>query len=181
MVDISVFAWANPWRQECQIHKNSPNWGKKPFHFRDGEDVHVIRRQASGRTGCEWVLPVQCRDQPPGRQWRCPLFLPSGGSPSHPSRSPGPAYTWGHRWRPLTWMHVHRLCIIHTQISTHALMASVTDPIWLTFSRRQLQALSSTAFCILRGLVTVKSSPTTWEEKKQDEENSNQFIRYRFN
>lgn len=50
---------------------------------------------------------------------------------------------------------------IYTQKSTHALMASVTEPIWLTFSSRQLQAFSSTARCILRGLVTVKSSPTT--------------------
>lgn len=49
---------------------------------------------------------------------------------------------------------------IHTK-STHALMASVTEPIWLTFSSRQLQAFSSTARCILRGLVTVRSSPTT--------------------
>ncbi len=49
---------------------------------------------------------------------------------------------------------------IHTK-STHALIASVTEPIWLTFSNRQLQAFSSTARCILRGLVTVRSSPTT--------------------
>lgn len=66
----------------------------------------------------------------------------------------------------LTCMHVYepmRQClpIIYTETSTHALMASVTEPIWLTFSSRQLQAFTSTACCILRGLVTVKSSPTT--------------------
>jgi hypothetical protein len=39
-------------------------------------------------------------------------------------------------------------------------MASETEPIWLTFKRRQLQAFFSTAVVILFGLVTVKSSPT---------------------
>lgn len=66
----------------------------------------------------------------------------------------------------LTWQACTRTCVpipmqqIHSE-STHALMASVTEPIWLTLSSRQLQALSSTARCILRGLVTVRSSPTT--------------------
>ncbi|KAG7215549.1 hypothetical protein INR49_014716, partial [Caranx melampygus] len=45
---------------------------------------------------------------------------------------------------------------------TYACMASVTEPIWLTLSSRQLQARSSAAFSILFGLVTVRSSPTTW-------------------
>lgn len=45
---------------------------------------------------------------------------------------------------------------------THAWMASVTEPIWLTFSSRQLQAFSSTARSIRLGLVTVRSSPTIW-------------------
>lgn len=45
---------------------------------------------------------------------------------------------------------------------THAWMDSVTEPIWLTFSRRQLQAFCSTAFWMRLGLVTVKSSPTIW-------------------
>ena len=45
---------------------------------------------------------------------------------------------------------------------THAWMASVTEPIWLTFSSRQLQAFSSTARSIRFGLVTVRSSPTIW-------------------
>ena len=41
-------------------------------------------------------------------------------------------------------------------------MDSVTEPIWLTFSSRQLQAFFSTAWAILLGLVTVRSSPTIW-------------------
>ena len=41
-------------------------------------------------------------------------------------------------------------------------MASVTEPIWLTFNSRQLQAFSSTARSIRLGLVTVRSSPTIW-------------------
>lgn len=45
---------------------------------------------------------------------------------------------------------------------THAWMDSVTEPIWLTFSSRQLQAFFSTAWAILLGLVTVRSSPTIW-------------------
>lgn len=45
-------------------------------------------------------------------------------------------------------------------------MDSVTEPIWLTFSSRQLQAFLSTACWILFGLVTVKSSPTIWLEQK---------------
>lgn len=45
---------------------------------------------------------------------------------------------------------------------THAWMASVTEPIWLTFKSRQLQARSSAAFSILLGFVTVRSSPTIW-------------------
>merc|ERR1719430_1524395 len=43
-----------------------------------------------------------------------------------------------------------------------ALMLSVTEPIWLTLSSRQLQAFFSTAVWILLGLVTVRSSPTIW-------------------
>ena len=39
-------------------------------------------------------------------------------------------------------------------------MDSVTDPIWLTFKSKQLQAFWSIAIWILFGLVTVKSSPT---------------------
>lgn len=39
-------------------------------------------------------------------------------------------------------------------------MDSVTEPIWLTFSSKQLQAFFSTAWAILLGLVTVRSSPT---------------------
>lgn len=46
--------------------------------------------------------------------------------------------------------------------STHAWMDSVTEPIWLTLSSRQLQAFFSTAWAILLGLVTVRSSPTIW-------------------
>lgn len=45
---------------------------------------------------------------------------------------------------------------------THAWMASVTEPIWLTLSSRQLQAFSSTARSMRFGLVTVRSSPTIW-------------------
>lgn len=45
---------------------------------------------------------------------------------------------------------------------THAWIDSVTEPIWLTFSSRQLQAFFSTAWAILLGLVTVRSSPTIW-------------------
>lgn len=45
---------------------------------------------------------------------------------------------------------------------THAWMDSVTEPIWLTFNNRQLQAFFSTAWAILLGLVTVRSSPTIW-------------------
>lgn len=41
-------------------------------------------------------------------------------------------------------------------------MDSVTEPIWLTFSSRQLQAFFSMAWLILLGLVTVRSSPTIW-------------------
>lgn len=41
-----------------------------------------------------------------------------------------------------------------------ALIDSVTDPIWFTFNRRQLQAFLSTAVWILVGFVTVRSSPT---------------------
>lgn len=69
----------------------------------------------------------------------------------------------------LTWKGAKETCAsavphmrAHTG-STHALMASVTEPIWLTLSSRQLQALSSTARCILFGLVTVRSSPTICE------------------
>merc|ERR1719383_1049354 len=43
-----------------------------------------------------------------------------------------------------------------------ALMLSVTVPIWLTLSSRQLQAFLSTAVWMRVGLVTVKSSPTIW-------------------
>merc|ERR1711884_175588 len=46
--------------------------------------------------------------------------------------------------------------------SLWASMDSVTDPIWLTLRRRQLQAFLSTAIWILFGLVTVRSSPTIW-------------------
>merc|ERR1719474_497331 len=46
--------------------------------------------------------------------------------------------------------------------SRWALMLSVTDPIWLTLRRRQLQAFFSTAVVIRVGLVTVRSSPTIW-------------------
>lgn len=53
-----------------------------------------------------------------------------------------------HFWVPETW--------------PYALMDSVTVPIWLTFSSRQLQAFTSTALLIRLGLVTVRSSPTTW-------------------
>lgn len=45
---------------------------------------------------------------------------------------------------------------------TYAFIDSVTVPIWLTLSRRQLQAFSSTALQMRFGFVTVKSSPTTW-------------------
>lgn len=41
-------------------------------------------------------------------------------------------------------------------------MASVTEPIWLTLSSKQLQAFSSTARSMRLGLVTVRSSPTIW-------------------
>lgn len=45
---------------------------------------------------------------------------------------------------------------------THAWMDSVTEPIWLTLSRRQLQAFFSHACWMRLGFVTVRSSPTTW-------------------
>lgn len=45
---------------------------------------------------------------------------------------------------------------------TYAFSDSLTVPIWFTFSSRQLQAFSSTAFWMRVGLVTVRSSPTTW-------------------
>lgn len=45
---------------------------------------------------------------------------------------------------------------------TYACRDSVTEPIWLTFRSRQLQDFSSTALAIRFGLVTVRSSPTTW-------------------
>ena len=41
---------------------------------------------------------------------------------------------------------------------TYAWMDSVTEPIWLTFSKRQLHDFSSIAFWIRFGFVTVKSS-----------------------
>lgn len=47
-----------------------------------------------------------------------------------------------------------------------ALIDSVTDPIWFTFSRRQLQAFLSTAVWILVGFVTVRSSPTICNNSK---------------
>lgn len=119
------------------------------------------------------ILPVQYKDQPPGLLWKCPLFPQSDGSPSPPNHSPGPVYTWE--------AGMQRKCRLHAAMSaeaflhevktnrtvTYALMASVTDPIWLTLRRRQLQAFSSTARCILRGFVTVRSSPTTCREKSQ--------------
>lgn len=46
--------------------------------------------------------------------------------------------------------------------ATYACRDSVTEPIWLTLSRRQLHDFSATALEILLGLVTVRSSPTTW-------------------
>lgn len=45
---------------------------------------------------------------------------------------------------------------------TYARIDSVTEPIWLTLSSRQLQAFSSTALLMRLGLVTVRSSPTIW-------------------
>lgn len=48
------------------------------------------------------------------------------------------------------------------KILTHARIDSVTVPIWLTLSSRQLQAFSSTALLMRLGLVTVRSSPTIW-------------------
>lgn len=42
----------------------------------------------------------------------------------------------------------------------YAWMDSVTEPIWLTLSSRQLQAFLSTACWMRLGLVTVRSSPT---------------------
>lgn len=73
----------------------------------------------------------------------------------------------------LSILHSHRdtslnLIVVHHQLFqitvaagwTHAWMASVTDPIWLTLSRRQLQAFSSTARSMRLGFVTVRSSPT---------------------
>ena len=47
-------------------------------------------------------------------------------------------------------------------VDTHACRDSVPEPIWLTLSSRQLQALSDTALAMRLGLVTVRSSPTTW-------------------
>lgn len=47
-------------------------------------------------------------------------------------------------------------------IYTYAWMDSVTEPIWLTLSSRQLQAFLSTACWMRLGFVTVRSSPTTW-------------------
>lgn len=58
------------------------------------------------------------------------------------------------------------MCFVTLQASvshlTYARIDSVTVPIWLTFSSRQLQAFSSTALLMRLGLVTVRSSPTTW-------------------
>lgn len=45
---------------------------------------------------------------------------------------------------------------------THAWMDLVTDPIWLTSSRRQLHARSSAARAMQFGSVAVRSLPTTW-------------------
>lgn len=76
--------------------------------------------------------------------------------------------------QPFSWafLHLYRLQSIHTlrvgiwktgrHLQTYALKDSVTVPIWLTFSSRQLQAFSSTALLMRVGLVTVRSSPTTW-------------------
>lgn len=47
-----------------------------------------------------------------------------------------------------------------------ASMDSVTVPIWLTLSNKQLQAFFSTASAIRFGLVTVKSSPTIYNTNK---------------
>ena len=46
--------------------------------------------------------------------------------------------------------------------NTHAARDSVTEPIWLTLRSRQLQAFSATPLAMRLGLVTVRSSPTTW-------------------
>lgn len=48
------------------------------------------------------------------------------------------------------------------KVLTYARIDSVTEPIWLTLSSRQLQAFSSTALLMRLGLVTVRSSPTIW-------------------
>lgn len=45
---------------------------------------------------------------------------------------------------------------------THAWMDLVTDPIWLTSSRRQLHARSSATRATHFGSVAVRSLPTTW-------------------
>ena len=49
-----------------------------------------------------------------------------------------------------------------------AWMDSVTEPIWLTLSRRALQAFFSMAGCTRLGLVTSRSSPTTCSTRSQD-------------
>lgn len=56
------------------------------------KDVKHRRRETSS-IGLS-VLPVRCRDQPPGQLWRCPLSHQSGGSPSPPNHSPEPVCTW---------------------------------------------------------------------------------------
>jgi len=61
---------------------------------------------------------------------------------------------------PLRWLTItpHPFC----WASWQALIDSMTDPIWFTFSKRQLHAFLSTAVWILLGFVTVRSSPTIW-------------------
>ncbi len=72
----------------------------------------------------------------------------------------------GHMIAQLTNLNVHVVTHIVwsccSAVDTHASRDSVTEPIWLTLSSRQLQAFWATPLAMRLGLVTVRSSPTTW-------------------
>ena len=138
--------------------------------------MFIIKTQSYNISFCHLNLPAQCISRPPDLLWRCPQSHQSDGWPSHPSRSPEPSYTceeeeWLHE-RPditghcivsyLVWYSVDSNTRPTHFVLTHARIDSVTVPIWLTLSSRQLQAFTSTALLMRLGLVTVRSSPTTW-------------------
>lgn len=63
---------------------------------------------------------------------------------------------------PRTGLFIYVLWSRCSGLATHACRDSVTEPIWLTLSSRQLHAFSATPLEMRLGLVTVRSSPTTW-------------------